>query len=238
MNKSTPALLLYFAASLMYVLSIAFQWDDTFALLFKPMIFPAIYFYYWQESKSKPQLMSSLILLLFFVGDMIILVDSKNLLIPLILSNLFAYSILTFSVTGDLLKIKNPEISNLKILTVFTVITILVSLLYFAMSLVFNASGSNFSLMMVYGIVLMLLSITILIYYVLKSDTASFFVLMTIICFIISDLFHILYNYYEHFQVFININVCCQVISFYFLVKYFLHQSSYTSQLNYEEDDE
>jgi len=235
MNKSTPALLLYFIASLMYVFSIAFQWDSTVTFLFKPMIFPAIYFYYWQESRFKPYLLSSLVLWLFYIGDMMILIDYENVLVPLMLLNLTAYLILGYCVTKDLLKINRPDISSFLIMIVFIVIAFLLSLLYIALSLVFNAADSNFGLLTVYGIALTLLSVEIVTYYILKNDTASFFVLMTIICLVISDLFYVLYNYYDHFQIFININVFCQVISFYFLVKYFLYKSHYN---NLSQDEE
>lgn len=236
MNKSTPALLLYLAASLMYVLSIIFKWDSAVTLLFKPMIFPAIYFYYLQESEFKPNLFPSLILILFFIGDMIILMDFENNLIPLMVLNMSAYLILAYHVTKDILIIRNPKISNFMILNVFLVIGFLMSLLYIALSLVFNASDPYFGILMAYGIVLMLLSIEIVTYYFLKADATSFFVLMTIICLGISDLFHVLYNYYDNFPVFININVLCQAASFYFLVKYFLHNNHYNNSLSqYEE---
>lgn len=237
MNKSTPALILYFAASLIYVLSVAFEWDSLITLLFKPMIFPAIYFYYWQESRFSPYFVSSLVLLLFYVGDMIVLIDSQNAVLPIMLLNLSAYLILAYSVSKDLLEIKKPKISKSMVLS-FTIPTVLLfSLLYIALSLVFNASDSGYlSLMLVYGIVVALLSIAIMIYYILKNNTAGFFILTTVFCLILSDLFHVLYNYYDQFHLFTTINVFCQVISFYFTVKYFLYKSHYNPVLNHDEE--
>ncbi|HSD13984.1 MAG TPA: hypothetical protein VLB74_04995 [Flavobacterium sp.] len=236
MNKSTPALVMYFAASLMYVMSIIFKWDSGVTLLFKPMIFPAIYFYYLQESGFKPSLFPSLILVLFFIGDMVILMEFEHNLVPLMILNMAAYLILAYHVTKDILIIKNPRISNFMILNVCLVIGFLMSLLYIALSLVFNASDPYFGMLLAYGIILMLLSIEIVTYYFLKTNATSFFVLMTIICLGISDLFHVLYNYYDSFSVFININVLCQAASFYFLVKYFLHNNHYNNSLSQYED--
>ncbi|ESU26456.1 hypothetical protein FLJC2902T_24230 [Flavobacterium limnosediminis JC2902] len=222
---------MYFTASLMYVLSVFFEWDSSVALLFKPMILPAIYFYYWQESAFRPTVLSSLALWLFYIGDMILLIENHNVQIPLMLLNLSAYLIVGYYVTKDLLKIKIPELSNFLVLIVSLVTAFLVSLLYVALSLVFNAADPDFGLLTVYGIVLLLLSLEIFAYYLLKNDTSGFFILMTVISLVISDLFYVLYNYYGQFQVFININAICQVASFYFLVKYFLYKNHYNNNL-------
>lgn len=229
MNKITPALILYFAASLVYVLSVVFHWDSIITFLFKPMITPAIYFYYWQESQGKVKLFPSLVIWLFFLGDMLILIEYENLLVPLMLLNLIAYLILGFYVTKDLLKIKNPEISSYTLLIICIVVAFLLSLLYAALTLVFSASDSNYGLLMVYGLSLVLLGIEAVVYYVLKNNTAGFFLLITVLCFVICDLFYVLYNYYSQFEVFVYINVFCQAISFYFLVKYFLYREHFNN---------
>jgi len=232
MSKITPALTLYFAASLVYVLSIALHWDSIITFLFKPMITPAIFFYYWQETKGKVRLFPSLVLLLFFMGDMLILIEYENLLVPLMLLNLIAYLILGFYVTKDLLKIKNPEISSYTLLIICIVVAFLLSLLYGALILVFTASDSNYGLLTVYGVALVLLGIEAVAYYVLKNNTAGFFLLISVLCFVVCDLFYVLYNYYSQFEVFININIFCQAISFYFLVKYFLYREHLNSVLS------
>lgn len=229
MNKITPALILYFAASLVYVLSVVLHWDSIITFLFKPMITPAIYFYYWQESQGKVKLFPSLVIWLFFLGDMLILIEYENLLVPLMLLNLIAYLILGFYVTKDLLKIKNPEISSYTLLIICIVVAFLLSLLYAALTLVFSASDSNYGLLMVYGLSLVLLGIEAVAYYVLKNNTAGFFLLITVLCFVICDLFYVLFNYYSQFEVFIYINVFCQAISFYFLVKYFLYREHFNN---------
>lgn len=232
MNKITPALTLYFAASLVYVLSIVLHWDSSITFLIKPMITPAIYFYYWQESKGKVRLFPSLVLWLFFVGDMLILIEYDNLLVPLMLLNLIAYLIIGFYVTKDLVTIRNPEISSYTLLIVSIVVAFLLSLLYGALTLVFTASDSNYGLLMVYGVTLVLLGIEAVTYYVLKNNTAGFFLLIAVLCFVICDLFYVLYNYYSQFDVFININIFCQAISFYFVVKYFLYRQHLNSVLS------
>jgi hypothetical protein len=224
MDKSKPALILYFTASLVYVLSIALHWDNIITFLFKPMITPAIYFYYWQESKGKVRLFPSLVLLLFYIGDMMILIEFDDLLVPLMIINLMAYLILGFYLTKDLLRINNPKISSQLILIICIVIAFLLSLLYVGLSLVFSASDSNYGLLSVYGATLVLLGVETVAYYILKNNSAGFFISIGVLCLVICDLFYVLYNYYAKLQVFININILCQAISFYFIVKYFLYR--------------
>ena len=222
MNKSTPALLLYLVSSLIYVLSVILHWNESITFLFKPMMMPAILFYYWQESKGKIRIIPILILTLFFIGDMLILIAYENLLVPLMLLNLLAYFLIGYYLVKDLLTIKNPEVSLYTVLIVCIVIGFLLSLLYAALKLVFDTSDSNYGLLTIYGVTLVLLGVGTVIYYILKSDSASFYLSITMLCLVLCDLFYVLYNHYAPLDVFININVFSQSVSFYFIVKYFL----------------
>nr|WP_294939157.1 hypothetical protein [uncultured Flavobacterium sp.] len=222
MDKNRPALLLYFAASMVYVMSVVFHWDTVITFLFKPMITPAIYFYYWQSTKGKVGIMPSLIIWLFYIGDMMILIEYEDILVPLITLNLAAYLIWGFYVTKDLLHIRNPHISGFTILIICLVILFLLSLLYGALTLVFSAADSNYGLLVVYGVTLVLLAVEAVTYYSLKNNSSSFYLLVGIFSLVICDLFYVLYNYYAPLEVFININVSCQAISFYFIVKFFI----------------
>ncbi|MCG2612024.1 hypothetical protein LZZ90_10945 [Flavobacterium sp. SM15] len=232
MGKSTPALILYFASCLVYVFSVAFHWDAAITLLVKPIITPAIYFYYWQESSGRVGLLPSLVIWFFFIGDMLILVEFENLLIPLILLNLSAYLIIGYYLTKDILRLKNPEISSHTILIICLVIAFLLSLLYAALTLVFTSSDANYELLAVYGIILVLLAIETVLFYILKNNQAGFFLAISVLCLVVCDLFYVLYNYYAQLEVFIIINVFCQAFSFYFIVKYFLYRNEL---LNLEE---
>lgn len=225
MDKTTPALILYFASCLVYIFSVAFHWDATVTLLVKPIITPAIYFYYWLESNGKVGLLPTLAIWFFFIGDMLILIEYNNLLIPLMLLNLAAYLIMGYYLTKDILKLKNPEISSHTILIVCLVIAFLLSLLYAALTLVFTTSDANYELLTVYGIILVLLAIEAVLFYIIKSNQAGFFLAISVLCLVICDLFYVLYNYYAQLEVFIIINVSCQAFSFYFIVKYFLYRN-------------
>lgn len=222
MSKSTPALILYLVSSLIYVLSVVFHWDESITFLFKPMMMPAILFYYWQECKGNVGIIPVFSLVLFFIGDMLILIEYENLLVPLMLLNLIAYLLIGCYLVKDLLRIKNPEVSLYTVLIVCIVIGFLLSLLYAALRLVFDTSDTNYGLLTIYGITLVLLGIGTVVYYVLKSDSASFYLSITMLCLVLCDLFYVLYNHYAPLSVFININVFSQSVSFYFIVKYFL----------------
>ena len=186
------------------------------------MMMPAILFYYWQECRGKIKIIPVLVLLFFYIGDMLILIEYENLLVPLMLLNLIAYFLIGYYLVKDLLAIKNPEVSLHTVLIVCIVIGFLLSLLYAALKLVFDTSDSNYGLLTIYGVTLVLLGIGTVIYYVLRSDSASFYLSITMLCLVLCDLFYVLYNHYAPLDVFININVFSQSVSFYFIVKYFL----------------
>lgn len=225
MDKNKPALILYFAASLVYVLSVVFSWDSVITFLVKPMITPAIYFYYWQESKGKVGILPSLVIWLFYIGDMMILIEYEEILVPLMTLNLAAYLMLGFCLTKDILRIKNPDIGTSTILIISIVVLFLLSLLYAALTLVFTSIDTNYGLLVVYGFTLVLLSVETVAFYILKNNTASFYLLIGILCLVICDLFYVLYNYYAPLAVFININIFCQAVSFYFIVKFFIYKN-------------
>lgn len=224
MSKSTPALLLYLVSSLIYVLSVILHWDESITFLFKPMIMPAILFYYWQECKGKVKIIPVLVLLLFFIGDMLILIAYDNLLVPLMLLNLVAYFLLGYFLLKDILKLKNPEITLYSVLIVCIVIGFLLSMLYVVLKLVFDTSDSNYGLLTVYGVTLVFLEIGSVVYHILKNDASSFYLSIAVLCLVLCDVFYVLYNHYAPLEVFININVFSQAVSFYFIVKYFLER--------------
>lgn len=236
MDKNRPGLILYFAASLVYVLSIVFHWDTVITLLVKPMITPAIYFYYWQMTKGKVGVIPSLVIWLFFIGDMMILIEYEDILVPLLILNLTAYLLMGFLVTSDLLRIKKPYLTSYTIMIICIVILFLLSLLYGALTLVFTASHANYGLLVVYGITLVLLSVESVAYYSMRNNSTSFYLLIGMLCFVICDLFYVLYNYYAPLEVFIDINVFCQAVSFYFIVMYFISQREISNpEIAYEQ---
>ncbi|WP_313808278.1 hypothetical protein [Flavobacterium sp.] len=225
MGKVSPALALYLLSSLIYVLSVALHWDELITFLFKPMMMPAILFYYFQENKGNVNFFAILVLVLFFAGDMLILIEVDSLLAPLMLINLSAYLIIGFFLVRDLLLVKNPQISAYMIAIICLVICFLLSLLYVALKLIFDKSDANYELLTVYGIVLFLLSLGTVFLHLIKGDTSAFYLAITMLCLVLCDLFYVLYNYYMKLPVFININVFLQSISFYFIVKYFLSRT-------------
>lgn len=232
MDRSKPALVLYFLSSLVYVLSVALHWDNAITFLFKPMIVPAILFYFWQESRGRIGILPFLFFFFFYVGDMLILIEFDDLLVPLMLLNLISYLILGYYLTLDVLKIKRPEITAYSIAIVFIVFFFLLCLLYVALQMVFNEEHSNYFLLVFYAFTLVLLGILTTVFYVVKSNAAGFNLIIAMICLVICDLFYVLYNHYLALEAFININVFCQVVSLYFLVKYFLLRKDVNNSTN------
>ncbi|MGX7666160.1 hypothetical protein [Flavobacterium pedocola] len=225
MSKLTPALVLYCVASFIFIFSIVFEMG-TLSMLFKPMIVPAIYFYYWQQSNGKVSVIFSVILLMFYCGDMMILIQLDNLFVPLMIMNLIAYVLLFKFLIEDLIALRENRIhsSNLFSIIIFTLF--LLSLLYVGLKLIFDTSSENYSLITIYGLTLFLLGLQTVFLYILNNSKSNIFLAITVLCFIMSDLFYVLYNYYYDLSIFTYINVVCQVASFYFLVNYILSRKA------------
>ncbi|MEW5675781.1 hypothetical protein ABGT15_05670 [Flavobacterium enshiense] len=230
MSKLYPALVLYSFASFLFIISVVFDLE-TLSMLFKPMIAPAIYFYYWQKSNGKVSVIFSLILFLFYCGDMMILIQYENLFVPLMLMNLVAYLLLFKFLVEDLMLLRENRIHSSNIFSIIIFTLFLLSLLYMGLKLIFDASSENYGLITFYGITLFLLGLQTTFLYIMNNSSSNVFLAITTLCFIMSDLFYVLYNYYLNLDIFIFINVSCQVISFYFLVNYILNRGT-ISKLN------
>mgnify|MGYP003493267362 FL=1 len=73
-----------------------------------------------------------------------------------------------------------------------------------------------------YGFILLLLAFFSVITYVLRYSAANLFLVMTIIAFIVSDMFYIFIVKVENNWVFKSVNLITQFLSYYFFVTYSL----------------
>ena len=221
MKEIKPPLLLYMISGFLFFLSIIIN-NEFLTLVSKPVISTSMFFHYFHESRGKVNFWFSVVLLLLFVSGVFNLFEDEFALQYVILINLVVYCILLGFVIRSLFEIKLKSLDNVNLTYIILMLLFLSCLFYISLFLVFDSTSSLYIYFMVYGSVLLILGFLNTVLYVLKNDKKNVSLMMAIFCFIICDLFYVIYYYYYDFIFFRYISVLCNIVSFYFLVNYFL----------------
>lgn len=224
MNNIKPALALYIIAGILFLCSAIFQ-SENLALISRPIVSSSMLFYYVQESRGKVSLWNIVILLLLFTGGIFNLFEDSLALMYVLLFNLTAYSILLGFILKKVFEINYKLLDNVNLSYIVLMTLFLGCLLYMCLFLIFDPSSELYAYIIFYGFVLLLMGILISVLYSLNYNQENYFLMMTILCFIICDLFYAVYYYYYSFIWFRYLSITCNILSFYFLVNYFLANS-------------
>ena len=112
MSKN-PAIYLYLISGLLFLLAILFQ-NEEFLLVTKPIIIPSILYYYYIETKVRINIFFILSLILFFIRDMLFLINFDDFyiigLIIFLLPYLFVIHFLYQDIKEIIAKRKNRKI--------------------------------------------------------------------------------------------------------------------------------
>jgi hypothetical protein len=151
--------------------------------------------------------------------DVFILLNIKESALGSFLSILFVYLILLILSLKDFRRLKFNYKDSTSILTL---VLLLGTICYSVLNLKLEGLDLSFSLYVIFGIVLTLLSVVVLSNYIKNESYVFVNSMMMCVCFIITDIFFVLYNFYFKLYVFSLISVVTQVLSYFFMVKYFI----------------
>ncbi|MFM9987552.1 hypothetical protein [Flavobacterium sp.] len=221
MKTIAPSLILYFIASFFSVLAVVIN-NDLLLLIMKPVIVPAIFYYYLQSRKGKINWIFLIILLFNFISDMIVLFELPEGDLPITLLNMFSYLMFIYFAVKDV-SIKNT--SRLRFFSFLLMIIGCLAILYVVISLMSNLDNSSLNLYIVYGIILCLLASIVGLNHLNQPSEKTFYAVIMCICFIISDAFFAVYNFYLNMEIFIILNVIVQFASYFYMVKYVTNNS-------------
>ncbi|WP_300569224.1 lysoplasmalogenase family protein [Flavobacterium sp.] len=217
MKPSSPAFIMYLIASFFAVMGIAMK-NDLLVLLMKPIIVPSVFFYYMQVKESKINWLFSIALLLSFAADMIILFDLEDGDIPVALLNIGMYLIFIYFSIKDMPN-KNLSVFNFSTFLLIVIAFLIVS--YIVLDMMTGLDNFMHNLFLIYGIVLSVLASVIVFNHMKFLNIKTFYAVIMCICFVTSDIFFAIYNFYLKMEVFTIFNVTVQFASYYYMVKYF-----------------
>lgn len=219
--KNKPALIMYFIACVFYMLGVIMD-NNEIMLVAKPVIVPAIFFYYLQERKIKFNWTYALITILFFIGDMIVLIDSDNLFIVVIAVFLLAYLFFLKGLVDDLVTIRLQFIIKTHLFALLICVFFLIYLLISIVDVLIENKTENLGLIVFCGIVLVSIGTLASLNYITKPSRYTTFMILASLSFVISDVFYILKKDFLEIAILDYLNNFTQIISYYFLTKYFI----------------
>lgn len=223
MNKSKVALQFFLVAGLLFLISIFFNLE-LLELISKPAIIPSIVMYYFFENKRKYNLAFLTSLFLFFTGDMLYMLKIDELYYFGLLVFSIPYLFVIFFVIKDILLIKRNG-GKQSDFTFLVILVILSILLCTVLSYLEIKSTLEFIIFLFLGLQLVTMGVLTSIVYYNEANKQSFFLILAVSTFIMSDLFFILNKNIHELMIFKIINGLTQTVSYMFYVKYFLERT-------------
>ncbi len=212
---------MYFIACMVYMLGVVLD-NNELMLVSKPVIVPAIFFYYLQERKIKFSWTYTLITILFFTGDMIVLIDSENLFVLIIAVFLLAYLFFLKGLVDDLVTIRLRFINKTHLFALLICVFFLIYLLISIVDVLIENKAENLGLIVLYGIILVSLGTLASLNYITRPSRYTTFMILTSLSFVISDVFYILKKDFLEIEILDYLNNFTQIVSYYFLTQYYL----------------
>ncbi|HEY0092325.1 MAG TPA: lysoplasmalogenase family protein [Flavobacterium sp.] len=217
MKDSRPSLILYIIAGLAVILSKILNLE-LLMLIFKPMVVPAIYYYYLQTKTRDTNFLFSVNVWLFFVSDMILLIYGEDQILWVMGCNLISYIILIRFALADNLK---ATFNFFNVLFVTLLLTLLGFILFTILNLKIAEITDYYFFYLGYGVVLMIL-VAVSAFNYLSANSASFLHLCSMsLCILVSDLFYAIDRFIIELPILGHSNTFVQFLSYFFMVKYF-----------------
>jgi uncharacterized membrane protein YhhN len=218
MKTREIALRLYILSSFLAVLATITD-NDLLILFAKPTVIPAIYYYYLTSKTRKINWLFVTVLLLNFIGDTIVLLEIPDQTLIIMVPYFFSYLILLSFVIED---VKQLRFNKYGVILCFSVFVFLMYVMYLLLQL-FSATNPELVIpVIIYGIVLATYACIALYCYYKRVVPYTFYLLMFALTSIVSDVFYIMFNFIYRIPFLNYVEFAVQLISYYFVVKYFV----------------
>ncbi len=235
MKQLTPAIILYIISGLTFTISSLLGYE-LIIFVSKPIIASSIIFHYLNELKNSVNFWHLLFLLLFFLAGILNLFEDKQALLYVIVINMLCYTILLRLVVKEMFEINFRRIDSLNVIYFVLTIVFVVTLVYVCLGLVFTNKNAMYPYLILYAIIITSLTLSCTVLYTLKHSNAMVFLLLAAFCYLICDLFYIIYYYYYNFIFFRLLSIMSYIVSYYFIVTYFI-KSNNTIDVNLINDE-
>jgi len=217
MKVSTPSLIFYF---LVCALTIFFSLmgDDMSAIYAKSIVVPSIFIYFFIENNYRLNFKKAAIFFFSFIGEIYYILDNNLTEVTPMICFMLVYILLISMMLRDLETIKFIKEKRTQILILVLFISVFILTI---LNLKFEDLQFNFSYFIVYGIVLGIVTLLTFTNFILKPSYSFFNLVLMSICFVFSDVFYLINNFYFPLTAFKVLGISTQVFSYYYMVQYF-----------------
>ena len=224
MNIIKSHLTLYFIFGVLYFLCTLMDWTNL-TYFTKPLFIGAICFYYLENTKKPINYYYLTILSLLFFSGVINLLEGYSFFMYVLFFNFLAYTLLTYNLINELRQKKLYKIKKENYFSIFLISLFSICLLYISTFIVFDRSSEFYKVILIYSLILVSLSLSAAYIYLAKSNQKNTYLIIYALNTLICENFYGIYHYYYKFSFFRFISIACYIVSFYFLIHYFLKEN-------------
>lgn len=221
-TKNIP-IYLYIVASILAVIAIIFN-NEWLMLFTKPSIIPALFIHYITLNKSRVSKDLLAILLIYFISDVITLLEIEEATLYEMILDFLPYILLLKVVIEDVFELKFKKLNFTIVLGAFS--GLMFAMYYLVQSI--EQTNPDFILPVVgYGIILALY-VSLSLYLYLETDfDFAFNILIAALFALIADVIFVITNMVFTVNALNYIEFTFQIISYFFIVAYFLKRNIY-----------
>lgn len=217
MKDSRPSIILFIIAGTLALVAKIFNYEDLM-IATKPMVIPAIFYYYLQTKTRRTNLLFSLALWLFFISDMVMVLFPMTGMFWIMITSMTSYLIMIRFALSDRAALK---FSAFNVVFITLLLILLGYFVFTILSLNIEGIVSHYGMYLAYGIVLILLATVAAANYLSDNSTIYLHLSCMALCMVISDLFFCIYRFMIDLPIIDYINLFSQFMSYFFMVKYF-----------------
>jgi len=217
MKDSRPSLILFIVAGALALMAKVFQLEDLM-IATKPMVVPAIFYYYLQTRTRPVNLMFSSALWLFFISDMVMVLYPRSGMPWIMATCMASYLIMIGFALSDRAAVK---FNFFNVLFITLLLFLLGYFTFTILSLDIEGIVANYSMYLTYGVVLTLLAVVSAANYLSDNSIVFLHLSSMALCMVVSDLFFCIYRFVIDLPVIDHINLFAQFMSYFFMVRYF-----------------
>lgn len=218
-------LIAYFVFYFLYLFFDIVWKQKDYALLVKPILVPIIVFLYLSNKDSKKNVLSILLLILFFISDNSTLLEMRSFHIYTTLIYLICNVILLFYAVTDI-KYFAKRANNFVVALVLIGLTI-ISFSYLVLNFDLKEKSAEKFVAYEYLILFFVLFVFGVFNFIIQKTKKTKYLFLTILCLFLTDLCFSIHNYYNGPVIFKFLVFIVEIPVYYFLLKYLLLRDKY-----------
>ncbi len=228
--KNTPVYF-YIIASILAVIAMICD-SEWLMLLTKPSIIPALFIYYITVNDFKIDTSLIIILLIYFISDVIALLAIEEATLYVMALDFIPYLLLLRVVIEDVFELRLYKIRKVNIAAVIFTFLSLMAAMYFLIDSFAKTNPEYVIPVIAYGIILALyISLSLYLYLVTDYDFA-FNILIAATFALIADVIFVITNMIFSIEALNYLEFTLQIISYFFIVVYFIRRNIHRFENN------